>query len=224
MNQIPYSKRTLAPANTIVAVADVKNFLRIDLTDDDALIALLISSLTTHIEKHIDQKLITQNWSIYFDSLPYTENNQWWDGVRDMAISELRSPKGYIELPFGPMQTLTNFFTFDNADVQYTFDPTQYAVDNVSPVPRVALRIGAVWPSTVLRPVKGVQIDAVFGYGPNASDVPEAIQQALLIACAKIYENRGDDEAGEFARSEAFTLPPTAAMLLEPFRRFKVGR
>ncbi len=228
MHMIPFSVQTLAPSAQPVQLADVKSFLRVDVTDDDTLIGVLIDAVTSIVESHIDKKLITQKWVTFFDHLPYTDNKQWWDGTRDLAISELRSPQGFIDLPFGPCNSVDSFYTYDNADTQYPFDVTSgggnVSIDTSGPFGRIALKIGAVWPVTVMRPIKGVEINATYGYGASYASVPAAIRQAINLGVAKLYENRGDDESGEFSRTSSFTLPETAVLLLAPFRRHKVGR
>lgn len=55
----------------------------------------------------------------------------------------------------------------------------------------------------------GVVIRYKAGYGDAASDVPQAIRQAILMLIAHLYEHRGD---------EAVELPLTVKTLLQPYR------
>lgn len=63
------------------------------------------------------------------------------------------------------------------------------------------------------RSAAGIEIDITAGYGDAASDVPEALRQAVRLLVAHWYENRG------LATTGAITvLPATVAALLAPYR------
>lgn len=200
-----------APASLAVDLTTVKTFLRVDGTAEDTLITSMIKAATKRLEAETDQKFFTQTWDVYLDSFPtnYKNNDQWWDGTRDGAISEMNSPCNYINLPFGPVQSITYFKTYDEDNTEYTFTSTLYSTDLISPVPKIALKIGSAWPQTVLRPVNGIQIRGVFGYATVPDDIQEAIKQMVGI----LYEHRGD---------EMPKIPTTVSMLIEPYRRMKI--
>lgn len=194
---------------------DVQTNLRIDGTVDQPLVNSLISAVTKKIEAYTGLKLITQVWSVYFDYLPFSPNEDaWWDGVREGALSELYSSERFLELPFGPCQTISQFLTFDNADGTFSFDATNYVVDTIGPKCKIALRIGCVWPATVIRPVNGIKIKGTYGFGTVAS-VPAPIVEAAKIMVSKLYENRGDVKIEQ-------PFPTTAQMLLEPYRTWRL--
>lgn len=224
MKQIPTTKLITPPATLAVSLADIKLFLRVDSTTEDAEITAFAKAAITRIEKYIDHKLITQTWEILFDRFPGSGSIALDDltGTIDVSRSVLNGGRGQIELPFGRVQSITSFQTFDNDDNAYTFASTNYTVDTKSYQGRIALRLGQVWPATVLRSVNGIKIVAVVGYGNSETDVPEEITHAIKLTVAKMYENRGDNSNSEFFGFAGFTLPNTAMMLLEPFRRIKL--
>lgn len=215
----PKLKLKTPPAETPVSVADLKNYLRIDVDDDDALIESMIKAATKRIEAWIDQKLVTQSWLIYFNSLPSRARmaEEWWDGVRETTLAEVQGQARFLRLPIGPIQSVVEFNTYADDNVKLTFSSTQYFVDTVGPQGAIGLLMGGVWPTTVLRPLNGVEIEVVAGFG-TASQVPDDIREAVKITVAKLYENRGD-----FKDGETFTIPATAQVLLEPYRHYKVG-
>lgn len=203
----------LAPSEKPVTLSQVKSFLRIDNADDDSLIDLLIDSCTERVEAFIDQKIITQKWLISFDKFPMSSNKAWWDGTKDGAISEVLAPSKFIDLPFGPCSAIESFKTIDNDGNEHLFTSDQYVLDTTGPWGRIGLKIGGVWPATVLAPVNGIRIQGVFGMGLQAA-IPAGIKQAIINFTAKCFEQRGD---------EMPQMPPEVALLLEPYRRFKVG-
>ena len=78
---------------------------------------------------------------------------------------------------------------YDTDDTEATFSSDNYFADTKSEPGRIALNYGASWPSTTLRPVNGVCIIFVAGYG-NAADVPQYIKNAMLLLIGHWYENR----------------------------------
>lgn len=203
------TKLITAPATPILTTAAAKTFLRVDHSDEDSLIDAMISTATSMIEEFTNLKLITQTWDFYWNHFPMESSNQWWDGTREGSISHFYGPATCLKMPFGPLQSVTYFKTYDNADTDYTFDSASYQVDTISKTGRVALRDGYVWPATVLRPLNGIQVRAVVGYGNAASDVPSQLVAAVRETVAFLYENRGDENP---------KIPSTAVGLARPFR------
>lgn len=224
MKQIPTTKLLTPPATLAVSLDDLKAFMRVDGNTEDALITTFAKAAIARIEKYVSHKLITQTWEILYDRFPGYGSVELGDvtGVVDASRSILNGCGNEIELPFGRVQSVESFKTIDNDDNEYLFAASNYSVDTVSYQGRIALRLGQVWPATVLRSVNGIKIKVVVGYGDSADDVPEEIRQAIMLTVAKLYENRGDNSNSEFFGSAGFTLPNTAMMLLEPFRRIKL--
>jgi hypothetical protein len=202
------------PSEFPLTVDEAKLYLRIDIDDDDDLIQTLIGAATRRVESYIDQKIIKQKWDIYYDAFPFSEKNIWWDGVRDVAKNILSSAQGYILLPLGKCISIESFKTYDNADNEFEFASSNFNVDNFNSRGRISLKLGQVWPATVLRTINGIKITGFFGLCETAATVPEDIKMALQFIIAQMYEHRGD----EYPK-----IPASALMLLEPYRRVKVG-
>lgn len=214
-----------APAQLPLSLEAVKTFLRVDGSSEDDLITLQIKAATRRLEALCDAKFVTQTWDVFFDSTPLKAKDDWWDGVREGAISEMYVPARFLNLPFGPMQSVTGVYTYDDANTEYEFTNTNYFADTSGPFGRIGLKTGSVWPATVLRPSSGLKVRAVFGFGAGyipaddpdpavESTIPEDIQEAIKQFTGILYEHRGD---------ELPKIPASVSMLLEPYRRFKVG-
>lgn len=200
--------------SAVMAYTDIQVHLRLDGTTDQTLVEGMISAVTKRIESFIDQKLMTQVWSIFYDKFP-TENaddqDAWWDGEQVGHVNSLSKSIRKLELPFGPCTSVSFIKTFDESDGTYTMDGSLYSVDYIGPRPVIALKSGNSWPSTTLRPVNGIQVQATFGM----SSVPEDIKSAMKICVSRLYENRGD-------AIENFVFPSTALLLLDPYKNWKV--
>ncbi len=228
------SKSVIATApdgsQPVVSATEVKSFLRIDGTEDDTLLATLVTVATRRLEEFISRKFITQTWDIYFDAFPredreaFRGESSWWDGTKEGAMTELVGDAQFIDLPFGPLQSITYLKTYDNDGTAYTMTASQYYADTKSPFGRLGLTLGNIWPTTVLRPANGVEIRGVFGMSATAAALPAEVRQATMLMVSKMYENRGDATSSEFFGASGFTIPGTAQMLLEPYRIFRLGK
>jgi uncharacterized phiE125 gp8 family phage protein len=174
----------------------------------------MIKAARLRLEQYTDQRFISQTWRQFMDFWPMQDNNLWWDGVRDGSISTFNMPATYIELMTGPMTSVTTFNTYGDDGVAVLFDPANYVLDASGPYGRIALKMGGVWPTTVLRKVNGIEITFVAGVAADAATLPNDIKQAVLDYVGILYENRGD---------EKIAMPVTSMALLEPYRRLKVG-
>ena len=175
----------------------------------------MIRAATARLEAAADTVFVETNFLITMDRFPIMDKNEWWDGVRDGAISEMMSPARSIIFPIGPLLSVTSFKTVGDDGTVYTATLSDYVVDLVGNRGRFSLKMGGVWPTTILAPTNGVQFEVVAGMVATAdtANLPHEIKLAIQEFVASMYEHRGD----EFPE-----IPATALMLIEPYRRFKV--
>lgn len=203
-------KLVTAPNEEPVSIADAKAYLRVDHNEDDSLITSLIKVATSAAEKYTRRAFVTQTWDLWLDQFPSKTKlgeSGWWDGVREAPISSILESVRLIEIPKPPLQSVTFLKTYDVSDTEEEFSSSRYFVDEQSDPGRLSLKFGEIWPAVILRPVNGVQVRFVAGYG-DAASVPEQIKTAIKMILVSLYENRGcsPDE-----------LPPTACALLDPY-------
>lgn len=188
------------PAIEPVTLSDAKLHLKVDTTDDDALITALITAARARAEWHTGRAFITQSWTLWLDAWP----GVMADGNLPPALSP--TPPVPISIPLPPLisvSAITSYAMDDSATVMST---SLYQVDNASAPARVALKIG-VAPPVNLRGMNAIAISFSAGYGANASDVPDAIKRAILMIVADLYANRGD-AAVETSAAALATLAP----------------
>lgn len=202
-------KLVTAPIEKPVSLAEAKAYLRVDGTSEDALIDSLIGAATSMVEKATGRLLITQTWDLWLDHFPRARKRKddWFDGVMELPVSSLMTSVRYIEIPKPPLQDVSFLKTFDEVDDEETFEDDNYFVDDQSTPGRVALNEAASWPSIILRPANGIQIQFVAGYGA-AVDVPDPIKIAIQMIVAHLYENRG---------CETTVIPAVAFALIQPY-------
>lgn len=201
------------PAEQVVTTAELKEYLRIDNNLEDGRLQVMEAAAVKALENEISHKFVTQTWDIFLDRWPMQASAKWWDGVKEMAISEIVSPVRNITLPIGIGRQLTQFSTYSD-DQEFVENVANYTFDSVGPRARVGLKMGGVWPTTVLRSVNGIRFRVEVGFGA-ASAVPADIKQAVKEFVAHMYENRGDQNE--------MVIPSHILMLIGPYRRQKLG-
>jgi hypothetical protein len=199
------------PSTPLISLADAKAHLRVTNTAEDTLIPLLVKAATTRAERYTGRRFLNQTWKIVLDGIPKRKKSDpWWDGVRDGAVSELYGDGDYIDLYLAPLSSINSMKTYDQSNVVSTFPSTEYFADSSSEPARLVKNDGSTWPVN-LRTFNAVEIEAVFGYGTNPTDVPEDIIQAVKLIVGHMFENRGDSEAAE-------RIPGLAMELLESYK------
>ena len=65
------------PATEPVTVAEAKAHARIDIDDDDAMVAALITAARQWVEDTTGRCLITQQWKLTLDNWPASIRDEW---------------------------------------------------------------------------------------------------------------------------------------------------
>lgn len=195
------------PALEPVVLADAKNHLRVDVTDDDTLITLLISAARRYAEAYCERSFITQTWKLTLDSFP----------TGDMAVPfgvPYSLPDSALLLERGAVQSITSIqYTAMDGTTQ-TMPPANYAADFSGDLARVTPAFGQIWPIP-LPQIGAVQVTYVAGYGAAAASVPEGIRQWIMMRTNTLYENR--EEVAILNRGKVEALPFIDG-LLDPYR------
>lgn len=182
------------PAKEPVKLEDVKQHCRIDITDDNNLVAALLLAARNTAEEYTRRAFITQVWELYLDELP---------------------DEDYISLPKPKLQSVELFQYQNPAGTWVTWDPANYIVDVNSTKGRIIAVNG--WPSTVVK-ANGFRITFTSGYGLDGSTVPEPINQAIKMTVSHLYENRGGFVQGVSANQ----MLDAVQALLDPYRVLEI--
>jgi uncharacterized phiE125 gp8 family phage protein len=173
------------PAEEPVTLAEAKAHLKVDTSDDDALIASLIEAARARAEWHTGRAFVTQDWILRLDAWPLS---------------------GIVEIPLPPLQNVTNVTVHAGDDSAATLAASTYRVDLVSVPGRIALKNALAPPVVTLRATDGIAIAFSAGYGAAAA-VPQAVKQAILHIVADLYEHRGDADELVGQRAQGLLAP-----------------
>lgn len=192
-----------------VSLTRAKDHLRLSDQNDDGVVRGLIAAATQQIENATERSLINRTYRLFVDYVHETDY-QLWEGTR--VGPDIAYRRNYIDIPKGPLVSVTHIKSYDDSDSATTFSSDSYYVDTVNTPPRVVLRDGQSWP-TGLRTANGIEIEYVAGYGSNDTDVPEPLRLAILQLITFMYEHRGDFEA-----NTAPKMPSIVNALISPYK------
>jgi uncharacterized phiE125 gp8 family phage protein len=156
------------PAIEPLTLAEAKAQCRVDIDEDNALLATLISVARDTCERIAWRAFLTQTIELWLDAWPASNS---------------------IALPRPPLQSVTKVEYYDTADAKSTLAGTVYSVDAISEPGRLWLKHDQAWPTTALREHNAVCVTYVAGW-TNPVDVPQSVRQAMLLLIGHWYENR----------------------------------
>lgn len=178
------------PALEPVTLADAKSFLRVAHDDDDGLIATLIASARSHVERATRRALLSQTWRLIRDAWP---------------------SDGRIAVAPAPLIAVAAARVRDEAGVAHALDTDVFSfVAGVVP----AMLSFAPWSLPAPGVVNGIEIDVTLGHGAGAADVPAPLTQAVRLLVAHWYAHRGVLAGGQGGAP----LPVSYAALVAPWR------
>lgn len=184
---------TVAPTAEPVTTAEAKLHLRVDITDDDTLIAEMVTAAREFVESYTARSFVQRTYR-----------------------ADLVNFADHIVLPGRPIASITNikYYNTDSPSVLTTLDSNVYALVNNC----INRNQGESWESVYPR-ADAVQILYVAGYAPTSSpevaaeSVPSSIKSAIKLIVGDLYENREGKIVGTIQSDN-----PTVLMLLRPYR------
>lgn len=156
-----------------VSLVEAKLHLRVDVSDEDALITSLIGSATLEAEHLMGRAVMPQKWQVMLDAFASSID------LQRPPVTAVDSVK-YVDAVTGTLTTVSPSVYQFVAGSEYTA--------------RVVPAYGQVWPSARAQ-TEAVQIIFSTGY-VDAASVPEPIKSWIKLRVGALYENREAWTAG----------------------------
>lgn len=185
------------PAVEPVSLATAKNFLRVDFTEDDALITALITAAREWAEGYTHRAFFSQTWTRSLDNFPL-----WWNPNETFGPSRRAEWPNWssvwellrIDLPKAKTQSVTSIVYYSpDAGKDVTLDTSTYQVDESRMPCCIVPANGTFWPIETLYQPGGVVVTYVagsFGDGVETNTIPQTICIAILLLINHWYNNR----------------------------------
>ncbi|HPU86457.1 MAG TPA: head-tail connector protein [Candidatus Latescibacteria bacterium] len=206
MNVVVKTEPTVEPCTT----AELKAFARIDTSDDDTLVALLIKAARRQAEAFTGRAFVNTTFYAYF----YFDNQT--TAVDDFTLQWLRDTtvnRGMIYLPRSPLSSVTEINTYDHDGKETLWASTNYKVVTTTTPGCIYLADAGSFPSD-MRAISAMRVEFIAGYGAAASSVPDDIVQAIKLMATTYYEHREEFVTGTIAQP----TPLAARLLLQPYK------
>ena len=150
-----------------VTLQEVKQATRIDYGEEDTFTEHLIKAARQFCEEQTQRSFAaSETWQLKLDYWPCG---------------------GVIELPRGPVQSVTSVKYYDIDGNEQTIDSSNYILDSASYVARLEPISTYTWPSLDDR-LAPITIEYVAGY----TTIPEDIKHAIYLLVAHWFEHRAD--------------------------------
>jgi uncharacterized phiE125 gp8 family phage protein len=151
-----------------LGLAEAKQWLRIDHTADDGLIAAIIVGVRQRLEGRTGRAFVNQGWRIILDAWPAGGEVPLLPPPVG-AVTAVRVIAASGEITLLPAESYR---------LEARREPGLLIFGSAPPVPG--------------RTRAGIEIDITCGYGPAATDCPGPLRQAMRLLVAHVFENRGN--------------------------------
>lgn len=179
---------TQVDLDDVVSVSELKNFLRVEHTADDTLLATMRAAAVAYVEEYTNTLIGTYSCVGYSD--------RWQP----------------LMFPVGPVtdgQTIVVSYLASNGGTYQTLPATKYFTDFVSQPARI--RFDEV-PTLADDELNAIKIEFVAGHIDNA--VPDSMKHAIYMLVAGMYEQRSPEIVGTISTQSQFGV----RALLAPHR------
>jgi|ERR1039458_669798 hypothetical protein len=208
------------PVAEPVSLATAKNFLRVEITDDDLLIGVLVTAAREACEMFCSRSFSPKHYLQSMDSFPY---------YTDTVMSQMAYPPSYYSMPMYST-TLWNYsqmiklyyppaievqgidYTDTNGENQTLEQDVDFLLDNIWEPARIFPMPGQMWPPCLYVPnavrirftagfgdalsVDPAPVDGEIPQGCGSQPMPSRVQVAILQLVSHWYENREAAMAG----------------------------
>lgn len=220
----------IAAAATPIALADLKTYMGIKAADTnkDADLTRIIYTATERCEAYTGRAFINRTYTLWLDGFPAAPPSpgEPIEGVHQVPWNTWLSAKKFIILQRPPLVSVTHLKTYNTSDVDSTMSASDYFVDTKTEPGRLSLNDSATWPTTYLRPINGIEIEYIAGYGAAESNIPDGIQEALFQMSRLLFKVKTKDfnenDTPSFLEEAASGIPKGIKEILNPFKLINV--
>mgnify|MGYP000470955644 CR=1 FL=1 len=180
------------PSQEPVTLAEAKNWLKVEHSEDDSLISALIQATREAVERYTGQSLFTAVIEQAYDGFP---------------VSDIHNPFAGFTLAWSPVQSVDSITYRLETGGEEMLAADRYTLDNYAKPSQVMPKYNSFWPSAYYH-VNSVKIRYTVGRS-DVADIPEVFKTAIKMTLADYYDKRQDSVRN---------LPSQAEWLLDKYR------
>jgi len=157
---------SVEPTAEPVTVDDLKTYMRLDSSTYDDMLEGYIKACRQAVEKHTGLSLMPQTRQLFLDDFPDDDGN--------------------IELPYGPVRSVSSVTYLDADGDEQTLATSVYRTDLNNVYPRIGLDYEQEWPET-RGVINSVTVTYTCGYAHGR--VPQPIKQCIKALASDLFEH-----------------------------------
>lgn len=177
------------PTEPAVTLIELKEYLRIDTDDENAVLRRLLDAATTAAQRATSRQFITATYQLGLDGFPCG---------------------GRIELPNNPLQSVTSVKYTDGDGDEQTVSSDDYVVNTASLVGFVEPAFDVSWP-TPQSISDSVRVLFISGYGDDGTSIPEDLVLMIKLLAGHWHENRQIESFGSVPHEIGLTFESLAS-------------
>jgi len=201
MKKVSFFEVITPPDECVCTLSELKSWLRIDGTDEDTELTLMLEASEDKVACYINQVLVSQTVRGSFDDLELSQLEQFH----------------FISYKKFPLQSVSSVKYYDGS-AYVTLDTDEYILkQRDSGFPRILLKNNTdilCGNGDIAYPI---QIEAIVGYA-DAASVPKTIKTAILMYAALLYSSRGDCSECVCDSDGVPALPKVVRMALSKYK------
>lgn len=163
------AKMTVGPAEPAVSLDEARNSARVNGTDNDSEIMIVVAALTAEAEHIIGQAIINRTYQVTLPSFPAA-----------------------IDAPALPLGSVSEITYFDADGDEQTLSSGAWFIDYDTTPPSIAPT--GEWPATAVRK-DAVKVTMIIGHGAESSSTPPAFKGYILAKVKEYFAPPGTPES-----------------------------
>lgn len=184
---------------------------RIDSNDDMDLLLIDVKASTGFAERFLNRSLITKTYSLNINHVEapnqghsfnymnpnlfvYPLNFMWNGNFSSRGLELLRSPVQSVQA--------VTIYKWDGTQVSLTLNTDYYLDTSTEPARIKFVPFDANLTNIPHNEIEHINIQYTAGYGDSHESIPDEIKSALLKMILRLWENRGESDAGPIYTSD----------------------
>lgn len=197
--RVPTLIQIAGPAVEPISPDDVKASARIDGTEFDSQLAIIIPALRRQVEARLGRRLINQTVELVLDRFPASE----------------------IDMQLPDVSSIVSVKYLDANGAEQTLSSSAYVLDSASYTAWLFQASGQQWPETTAA-ANAVRVRFIAGYGDEAASVPEDIRLWMIAHAVQVLSSPDGMLSGEGLMAASRALPFVDG-LLDSYKVWRVA-
>lgn len=170
-----------------------RNFDNVYISSPAGSLPVTLSEVQAHCHANVGDE---DDWftAAIYAAVNYCQNTCRKALITQTVVASYNNFSDHIELPYGPVQSVSSIKTYDIYDTETDNDLTDFYIDTNNNPASIHTDTGFSWQSLPGREVDCLKVTYVAGYGDTESSIPKDIKAAIKLYVGWMYDNRAGED------------------------------